>query len=430
VFRPDQDPVRLDRRLVLGLLAAAFLVRLAWGLTRPSDPAALAALPDQREYLDAARSLLAGDGLAFGDPRFGGGPVRAFRAPGYPLFVAAGGAVPGVVRAAQALLDTSTVLAAILIARRWLPPWTALLAGATVAADPLLVAFCGLLLSETLFTAMLAWGVAMLAHGASPLAPAARRRARWLWWGGAALLCASVHVRPSAVALPIVVGVAAAWAGVGSRRGVRRFPLVTVLALLVGLTLLPWAVRNRAVLGRWVWTTTNAGFTLYDGLNPDAPAADWRSRGGSDQRWAAGLPLLGGLGEVERSDYLSSLAWAWAREHPGAAVGLVPYKVLRTWSPVPLSAEYGSRPTDVAVAAAHGVPLLVLAIVGLLRRSLPGRAKLLLIAPAVLFTLAHAATVGSLRYRLPLHPLLAVVAASALVPHGDAVVRSKSRTEG
>jgi len=27
------------------------------------------------------------------------------------------------------------------------------------------------------------------------------------------------------------------------------------------------------VLGRWIWTSTNAGFTAYDGFNPDATGA-------------------------------------------------------------------------------------------------------------------------------------------------------------
>ena len=64
-----------------------------------------------------------------------------------------------VVRLAQALLDTSTVLAIYLLARRFREERGALVAAAIVAVNPFLIYFSGLVLSETLFTAMLAWGL-------------------------------------------------------------------------------------------------------------------------------------------------------------------------------------------------------------------------------------------------------------------------------
>jgi hypothetical protein len=103
----------------LAILAVGLLVRLGWGLSRPADDAAIDLLPDQRGYLELARNLLGGAGLHYVDERFGQ-RVYAARTPGYPAFVAlCGGSVRGV-RVVQAFIDTSTALAAYLLARRFL----------------------------------------------------------------------------------------------------------------------------------------------------------------------------------------------------------------------------------------------------------------------------------------------------------------------
>src|SRR5687768_18224785 len=92
------------------VLLAALALRVGWGVTRPVDDAAINQLPDQREYLDTARTFLNGEGLSFADPRFGQ-RVYAHRTPGYPLLIAATGGNIRITRIVQAILDTSTVLA-------------------------------------------------------------------------------------------------------------------------------------------------------------------------------------------------------------------------------------------------------------------------------------------------------------------------------
>ena len=137
-------------------------------------------LPDQREYLALATNLLHGEGFFFLDPRFDEN-VYAYRTPGYPVFLAAVAADVRLARAAQALLDTSTVLAAYLLARRWLGRGAGAVAATFVALNPFLVYFSGLILTETLFTAMLAWGMVLLVP--PPTAPA-RPRSLTLVAGG------------------------------------------------------------------------------------------------------------------------------------------------------------------------------------------------------------------------------------------------------
>lgn len=412
-----------SRKLIAIVLFVALALRLGWAMTRPANDAAIDALPDQRDYLSLAQNLIHGRGLQFIDARFAD-VVWAFRTPGYPLFLAACGGNVRVARAAQAVLDASTVLAIYLLAtllmgkRRTRVP---LFAAGLVALNPYLIYFTGLILSETLFTAMLAWGMLLLARGRGG------RGGSWgatlIWLCGAVLLGLSVLVRPSAIALPVLLGILAALvnrAGPVSYekaavrespseervRGKWPLPVGTTMVLIVLLSLLPWAARNFHRLGRWIWLDTNSGFTLYDGCNPDATGA-------SDQSFVDREPELQVLGEIGRNDYLTEKAARYARSNPARVVRLAGAKLGRTWSPMPLSSEYGSTRNRV-IALAYTLPFDAFVLIGLIWGDMSRTVKLFLLAPAVYFSIVHALTVGSLRYRIPAEPPMAVIAAAAM----------------
>lgn len=396
-------------RAILVLLVLALAIRLAWGLSRPADDASLNSLPDQHEYLQLARNLLHGQGLQFLDGRFND-TVRAFRTPGYPILLAACGGNVRVVRIAQAVLDTSTVLAIYLLAAGFISGRAGpLIAAAFVAFNPYLIYFSALILSETLFTAMLAWAMLMLTRGSL-------RQSRRQWLLGGFVLGLSVLVRPSAVALPVLLGLLSVFLNRGIpsayQQGLHsqpawRLPPGLMMVILTVFCLLPWVIRNRVVLGRWIWLDTNSGFTLYDGYNPDAT-------GGSDQSFVDRQPELQVLGEVQRDDYLLQEATEYARTHPRRVVELIGAKLARTWSPAPLSQEYG-RPALRLIALAYSLPFDALALLALFRGRLTRSVKLFLLAPAIYFTIVHALTVGSLRYRIPVEPPLAVLIAGLAV---------------
>jgi 4-amino-4-deoxy-L-arabinose transferase-like glycosyltransferase len=393
------------QRTLTIILLVALVLRLGWAVSRPMDDAALAALPDQREYLECARNLLEHRELKFVDERFHD-EVYAFRTPGYPFFLAACGGSPRIARAAQAIIDTSTVLAAFILARRWLPEWGSLAAAALVALNPFLIYFTGLLLTETLFTAMLAWGMVLLVT----------RNGRW-WVLGGLVLCLSILVRPGAVGLPVVLGLIAAF--VNRNQGLpyqeneqavkRRWPLPVgaTMVLLSLLVLTPWAFRNYRVIGRWVWSSTNNGFTAYDGFNPDASGA-------SNQSFVKSMPQLRQMKEWERSEYLSDRAAAFVRENPRRATELAVIKLARTWSPQPLSASF-SKPLYIAIGWLFTVPVYLLVLVGICYGTLPRMTKLFLLIPAIYLSIGAMLSVGSLRYRIPAEVPMAVLAASALV---------------
>ena len=384
------------------VLLAALALRLGWAMSRPADEATIDQLPDQREYLDVAHSLLSGEGFSFVDRRFDQ-RVYAHRTPGYPLLLAAAGANVQAARILQACIDTSTVLAVFLLARRWLSYNASVIAAALVAFNPFLVYFSSLVLTETLFTAMLAWGMFFItSQGTFP------------WLAGGIILAASTLVRPGALPLPVILAVLGALATRTARPANRggdpayhrwwSLPVGTSMLLLTILILLPWAMRNHRVLGQWVWTSTNAGITRYDGFNPDATGA-------SDQSFVEAMPHLRSMGEIERNDYFAREANHFMRERPLDSIKLAWTKVLRTWSPRPLSSEF-SRTLYVAVALAYSVPFFALFVVSWVTSPMPATAKLFLAAPAVYLTLAAVLSVGSLRYRIPAEVPMAVVAAA------------------
>ena len=88
-------------------------------------------------------------------------------------------------------------------------------------------------------------------------------------------------------------------------------------------------------------------------------------------------------------------------------------KFARTWSPMPLSREFGNALYR-AAALAYCLPFDLLVLWGLMRGRLAPLAKLFLLLPAIYFTGVHMLSVGSLRYRVPVEPPMAVIAASLL----------------
>jgi 4-amino-4-deoxy-L-arabinose transferase-like glycosyltransferase len=394
-----RNETSVSRWPLVGLLVLALAVRLGWAWIQPTDPDALRHLPDQREYFQLGENLVDHGRLSFADERFHQ-EVYAFRMPAYPLLIAVCRADLRAVRLTQAVLDASCVLAAYLIARRWLDHRRSLFAAAIVAVNPFLIYFSGLILSETLFTVMLAWAMALL------VAPG---RA-WKLWTGRIVLVLSIFVRPSALALPLVLAIGEIFLNRREREAAHSrwsLPVGATMVLLTLAALVPWAARNQAILGEWIFTTTNSGFTAYDGLNPDATGA-------SDQTFIEAMPQLRKMTEVQRSQYLSQEANAFAIAHPKRVLQLAVIKVARFWTPIPLSSEYRQM-RYVLIGALYSIPLDVLVVVGLLSGSLPRAAKVMLMLPAIYFTIAHALTIGSLRYRIPVEVPMAIVAASVVI---------------
>ena len=381
----------VQRRWLIAILLVGLAVRVGWAVAQPRTAAAIDKLPDQREYLTLAEHLRHDGQLRLFDARFGQ-TVWAYRLPGYPALIAAAGGSVLALRLAQAVLDTATVLGVFVLGRRWGGDGVGVVAATAVAVNPIYVYFSGLVLTETPFAAAVVWATVALTGRRTLMA--------------AVCFAVAVYLRPTAVVLGPALAAVAGWAA-PNRGGRRAYQPVAVVMVALGLALIPWAWRNHGRLGTAVWTTTNDGITFFDGFHDGATGA-------SDQRFVEQLPALRSMTEVDRSRFLTRQARAWAVGHPAAVARLAVAKVLRGWSPVPLSDQFG-RPAYRWVGGTYAVLFDGLCLVGLWAPRVPWPGKLLLVTPAVVVTAVQVMTVGSIRYRMPAEAPLAVLAGAGAV---------------
>ena len=394
----------------VGVLAAAFALRAGWTLSRPAEFEFL----DSRRYHSVAVDLLSGRGFVLNSAypflarEHRGRGYAAHSDPGYSVFLAGLYAVgldsPRAVRLVQALLGTATVWLVMLLAGRLFGRTTALAAGAVAAFEPHLVFFTGLVLTETLFTFLLAASLVMFVRSREP-GPGDRERplARAAAWGalsGAAALVRSTFLLflPLAAALDVAL----------AERTQRRARLIRQLVALAVYcaVLAPWTVRNAARLGAFVPGTTCSGIALYESCGPNA-FGGWDSR---RHEWPG--QDLAPLGEVDRDRYLRRAALRHVQANPGRAAALAFVKLARLWSPVPWAPSYRT-PFYWAVGILAFVLLAVAAGAGGWLGRAGWREWWPALAPAVYLTMLTLVFAGSVRYRVPAHAGLAVLAGVA-----------------
>lgn len=401
---PRLDPTR-GWRIWLLLFVAAFSLRLLGGVYyfgRSGEFERLE-LPDEQQYWMIASHMAVGDGMR---DELG---HQAGRMPLYPflLSVAATFSDHGiiVVRVGQWIVGGLIAVLTGLLADRVANRRVALLAAAIVAVDPFETFFSSLLLTETVFTAaMLGLWIVTLPIVATR---GAARLGRCLAAGALAALC--VYLRESSIALVAVLCLLL-WCR--RRFNWRAAARLAVIPLIVLAALLPWALRNRAVLGEVRWLTTRGGISLYDGVRPGAT-------GGSDLGAIKSMPEVRTLPETEWDAYFRQASWRAVREEPWRVVRLAGVKLGRTWNPIPNAETYRS-PIVRLVAASWALPTFTFALVGVILggkrlRGGGGSVAAFLLIPPIFLSAMHCVFVGSVRYRLPAHPLLALFAALAVV---------------
>jgi 4-amino-4-deoxy-L-arabinose transferase-like glycosyltransferase len=234
-------------RPVLYIFLAALSLRLAFVLTVPLETLAVG---DQADYAAMAENLVAGGGFAIHP-----GIPTPDRAPGYPVFVAAVYAVSGnsprAALIAQSVLSALTCLLLFWILRETLEDENVARLGAGLLAFyPVLIVYCGRLLSETLFTFLVAASMLLLARHLRRGKPLEALLAGLVM--GAATL-----VRPGALLMPwLVLGLMLLY---GRSRAVAWLGYAAVFFL----TLVPWTMRNQELFGFRSLAARGPGFGLY-----------------------------------------------------------------------------------------------------------------------------------------------------------------------
>jgi 4-amino-4-deoxy-L-arabinose transferase-like glycosyltransferase len=224
--------------------------------------------------------------LTEGAFRFNGGTATAFRMPGYPSYLALTYATVGsplIAQLFQIIADLVVMLCTLRISEYLFKDRSVgLIAIMVIAVHPVFI-----LSSVTLYPESL--GVLFTTLALLILLKSDNSIKKGLLAGAA--LSAAIYLKTNmllvALAMLMVVGLKMYFS-----QGLKGFFKSTVPAILmIGLTMLPWVVRNWVVLGEFIPTTTSNGVNMYRGNNPLAD-------GGAASNQPYVLP---GMSEVESS---------------------------------------------------------------------------------------------------------------------------------
>jgi 4-amino-4-deoxy-L-arabinose transferase-like glycosyltransferase len=419
--RPWTTVPSTDLRWVGGLTLLALAARVIFVLTidRPRLP-----FNDMLFYHSTAGALSEGEGFV----SFDGNPTGRWP-PAFPFLLSLVYRVTGVeVQAAELLnagIGAATVPLVYLAAHRAFGRAPAIFAAAAFAVFPGQILYAEAVLAETLYTFVLMGILALLVT-----LPDRRWAAAAL---GAAIGVAALSRGEGLLLLAVPPFV---WWGTLARRELAvRTGMLAVAAVLV---IAPWTVRNAFALDAFVPISTNSSQTLWSGHNPTANGGPTYARG-EIYAELEGLPQE--RFEVEQSKLLRREALEYMVSHPWRELTLIPRKLLylglgdsraiTAGSSLRERASIGGPVTGGITAVEVATPqaailigvvadvawysllaLFALALVVLwpyLWRNTLGRAGIAL--TAISLFLYGFVLYGNFRYRMPLEPVMILLAA-------------------
>ncbi len=376
------------RRALAAIFFFALALRVIAALAHPYY------LPDSADYSALAKAIAAGHAYEVHGQ-------LARRMPGYPIFMAGFYAVLGFhhlpILLAQALLSALTTLFAAWFGR-CVSPATGVLSGMLSALDPLGIGFSASLLTEPLFTFVFMASLYFL------LRAMRNPRQWWLWVWFAVTFAIGVYIRAevSLCLFPLLAwGV---WVAQGPKGRLESVAGGVSALLIVFVCLLPWWMRNYQLFHQDFFRfTTMQGISLYESVYSGAT-------GGPRQSDLVIPRSIARLNESQRDLAWTHRAFTDMAEHPGRIIRLAFVKIARTWSPWLHARGYTNKWLNIILTLWYS-PLFILAIVGVCRCPVCAPLFGILLVPIVYFTLMHAVFLGSVRYRVPVMPLVVVFTA-------------------
>lgn len=401
----DSSPIGPPARLLavfVVFMVAAFVLRLVAtevmndGLDRPY-------VSDEQSYARLAAALAEGRGYVDEDGR-----PHTYRPPGVPFLVSLAFRItePRIVAARVFMCAMATMLIPVcyLLGASLGGARVGLLSAVSAAIFPNWVYFSGQVLSDLTAATFVGLAVWMLSKGWRG------NSLPWFAAGGAAWGLAAL-TRPTSLAFgPAVVF----WLLLVMPNWRRRTLATVVTCGALAAMIAPWAVRNALVQDRFVLASSlggKGGVTLWLSNNPNATgilAKDYRYfRDTEDELFSReDYP-----DPVDRADAYKADALGFIRDNPGRFAELCAVKFVQLWkvySPrVPLV-------MSLVTIASFGVALLFFLIQAARRgwRRSPEMLMLLLIASQ---TAVHMVFTANVRYRIPIEPLVLVMAAAGFV---------------
>lgn len=362
--------------------------------------------------------------------------LGAYQAPGYAAFIALVMKVCGReliwVKLAQVLLGAATVWLVYALGRDAVSHLAGLCAGWLYALDPTLIAFTHYIFTETLFLFLFTAGL-------------------WLWMRPTALgvfravlagvsFALAAYVKSSVLYLLPLLGLWLVWRERERRAQALRFCAIAALAWVACVA--PWTLRNIQVHGGFVLMDSSGPFNLWRGNQPNAYQrrlhnADWNMRHTEPFEAYTYAPVaeVGGSAAVDiaremfETDTPTDLqvmeaaqksAVRYALDDLGWTARRAFYKYVDLWNPTSFVMRHlerdGYGPISPATAAALSWACVLsyalvwcLALPSLWRRANTALGVMALML-VYYYTLIHMATFGLTRFRLPVMPILMVLA--------------------
>lgn len=382
-----KDMLKIDdnTKILLWLSVAGLVLRLLY-LFHAGDTLVF---PDEHRFWSVTRSLAEGWSFEWEGARAHDMPLTSIL---LALFTRATGT--GIVGAKIlfTLLSSCTIFIVGSIALHFVDTkLSAWIGGLAAAFYPFFVFYSTLILSETLFLFLVSLFFLLLLRGGGRTLAAA------------GIIAGFAHLtRPT---LSLFLPVAFVWTLL--RRGDAWKHVLLAVAFFF-LVILPWGVRNIGALGEFHIGTANSGHVLWEGNNP------YNTTGGvagGDLRYLEGMPE--DLGELEKDRWQKERAVEFIKSDPGRFALLAGKKFLRFWNVRPNAPGF-DRGVYRWVAFASFTPVLLLSLASIIVLRSRWRDTVVIWLFACYYTAIHMVTIGSLRYRLPLEPLLMALAAACL----------------
>ncbi len=395
-------PARADTALLL-LTVLAFAARAAYLLFEP----ACSLTGDEPSWIALGTQRL-------GRPNRGLDPLRnglIFYPPVYPYFIAFVFRATGSLRAIlwlQAALGALLVPAVGRAGQLAFGRRCGLVAAALAAFYPELLWYPAHYWSETLYLLLLWWAIerTLAADAARSWRTAAGAGALW----GLATLTRELSL--------YLVPIAALWLVRDRLRS--SLPRAAALALAAALTVAPWTLRNLAAFHAFIPVSTMGGLNLWQG-NTTLTHLEIYER------------LASKGGPVEQDRYCRQMAWQTiAARQPRWLLEKLAEQMPEFWKAGAEVLDHlvgrgacGVLPAArrVALEAAFVAPYLAvlgLGLVGLARLRAGAGAWLLLLLLAA-YNAAHVVAYATTRFRLPVLPIVFLLAGAALVGPADGV---------
>ena len=395
-------------RAAIGVTGVALLLRVGYFLLiRHGGLTAT----DSTDYLHLAERLVRGAGYMSTGGIF---PADLTRPPGYPVFlaIASGWGHISLQQVALVQILLGAVFAGLLtyVVGRWLGFRCGLIAGGAMALDWSTVLYSPLILADTLFAMLFAIGVALA------VSCVVRRRTVDAVLGGGLLGLAAL-VKPAGIVAVAPVALAIAIAPRANWR------LVTCI-LGLGIVVIPWALRNEDRYGIFTVSTidtVNLYFYTADGVlrepvlfrqvpalsAADLSTAQWRNVRQNPAQVDSRLSSQA-WGDIERHLPKAIMQEIWGAGHVVAGTGR---------ETLINSTQDRQIPSVVGTWIPLGQVLLMwlLAFTGTVSawrsRRLPRPVLVLLIGAIVALIVPAGGLVGNSRFRLPITPIVCVLAA-------------------